>query len=296
MKETLKQDFLSSLKSIEIENFLDRIFYRPIGYRIAVLLRGTSITPNIITIISLFVGVGAGLLFYPKDIWLNVCGILLLIFANILDCVDGQLARLTGIKSIVGRVLDGIVGDLWFVSIYVCLALRLAPEIGGGLAWTLASLAGASNLVQANLVDYYKTLHLYFTSLKQGAEFETVEKVRAKHRSMKHGINKVMYWLYLYYTILQTTTTPQLQKLLIRLKAKYGEDFPEEVRLRLRKKSLETLPFVNMATFNGRSVLLIGSLLVGLPWIYLAYEVIVLNIVIFAAVLKHEDNCRRFEI
>ena len=296
MNETQKQGFLSSLKSIETENFLDRIFYRPIGYHIAVLLRGTRITPNIITIISIFVGVGAGLLFYPKDIWLNLAGILLLITANILDCVDGQLARLTGIKSDVGRVLDGVAGDLWFISIYVCLALRIAPELGNSLAWTLAGLAGASNLVQSNITDYYKTLHLYFISLKKGAEFETIEKVRAKHRSMKYGINKGMYWFYLYYTVLQTKITPQLQKLLIRLKVKYGEDFPEEVRLRLRKKNLEVMPFINMTTFNGRSVVLIMMLLVGLPWVYLLYEIVALNIVLFATMLKHEDNCRKFEV
>jgi Phosphatidylglycerophosphate synthase len=296
MKEAQKQDFLSSLKSMEIENFLDRVFYRPIGYRIALLLRGTGITPNIVTIISIFFGVGAGLLFYPTDIWMNVIGILLLIIANILDCVDGQLARLTGIKSVVGRVLDGVAGDLWFVSIYICLALRITPELGSGLAWTLAALAGASNLIQANITDYYKTLHLYFISLKKGAEFETVEKVRAKHQSMKYGINKSMYLLYSYYTILQTKVTPQLQKLLVRLKAKYGEDFPEEVRTRLRKKNLEVLPFVNITTFNGRSVVMIISLLIGMPWIYLVYEVVVLNIIIFYAIIKHENICKKFEV
>ncbi|MDR0811009.1 MAG: CDP-alcohol phosphatidyltransferase family protein [Paludibacter sp.] len=308
MNESQKQDFLSSLKSIETENFLDRIFYRPIGYRLALLLRGTGITPNVITIISIFFGVGAGYFFYPigllkgesliypQILWFNVIGIILLIIANILDCVDGQLARLTGIKSVVGRVLDGVAGDLWFVSIYFFLALRLSPEIGTGWAWTLAALAGASNLVQANLTDYYKTLHLFFISLKQGAEFETTEKVRTKYLSMKRGINRVMYWLYLYYTILQTKITPQLQKLLVRLKAKYGEDFPEDVRLRLRKKNLETMPFINMTTFNGRSVVMIISLCIGMPWIYLVYEIVILNIILFAALLRHEENCKRFEV
>ena len=39
MEETAKQyTFEDSLKSIETENLLDRIFYRPIGYRIALLL------------------------------------------------------------------------------------------------------------------------------------------------------------------------------------------------------------------------------------------------------------------
>ncbi|MDR2840114.1 MAG: CDP-alcohol phosphatidyltransferase family protein, partial [Paludibacter sp.] len=278
MNNAKKYDFLSSLKSIETENILDRLFYRPIGYQIALFFTKTRITPNMITIVSIFTGIGAGLFFYPTDIWLNVVGILLLILSNILDCVDGQLARLTGIKSEVGRILDGVAGDLWFLSIYVCIALRISPEFGAGWAWTLAALAGASNLIQANITDYYKTLHLYFISIKKGAEFLSVDKVLTKYNQMSRGINKGLFWLYLYYTILQTKITPQLQKLLANLKAKYGEDIPEDVRLRLRKKNLETMPFINLTTFNGRSIPMIISLCIGMPWIYLLYEIVVLNI------------------
>ena len=89
MEETAKQyTFEDSLKSIETENLLDRIFYRPIGYRIALLLTKTGVTPNTITIISIFIGVFAGILFFPQNIWINIAGFALLVIANILDCVD----------------------------------------------------------------------------------------------------------------------------------------------------------------------------------------------------------------
>ena len=44
---------------------------------------------------------------------------------NILDGVDGQLDRLTGIKSPIGRIVDGVAGDSWFSCIYVGFAMRL---------------------------------------------------------------------------------------------------------------------------------------------------------------------------
>ena len=56
------------------------------------MLRGTGITPNMITVISIFVGAAVGFMFYHDNLTYNICGILLLVFANILDCVDGQLA------------------------------------------------------------------------------------------------------------------------------------------------------------------------------------------------------------
>jgi len=291
-----KPTFESSLKAFEIENFFDRIAYRPIGYHIAVRLRSTRITPNMITVMSIFVGMTAGWLFYYENIWINLAGIAVLICANILDCVDGQLARLTGMKSKVGRILDGVAGDLWFVSIYVFLALRLTPHIGGALAWILALLAGISNLVQSNITDYYKTLHLYFISSKDGIEFDSVENVRKHLEEMPKCFNRFLYRLYLYYTILQTTITPCLQKLLALLHTAYPNDVPQEVRQKLRAQSLKIIPNINLMTFNWRSIILFITLLFGQVWIYLLWEIIVLNIVLIAAVSRHEKMCRNFQV
>ena len=74
--------------------------------------------PNAVTIASIFLGVAAGVLFYYNDLWLNVLGMFLLVWANSYDSADGQLARMTKQFSRIGRILDGISGDLWFVTIY----------------------------------------------------------------------------------------------------------------------------------------------------------------------------------
>ncbi len=295
--EQTKKKFEDSLKSIETENFLDRVFYRPIGYRIALLLSRTSVTPNVITIISIFIGVFAGMLLYPPHIWINLFGFVLLVFANILDCVDGQLARLTGIKSKVGRILDGLAGDFWFISIYLSIALRVSGEIDESwVIWLAVSLAGASNFIQAGITDYYKTAHLYFISQKKGEEFDTVERVKAKHAAMPKGINRFLYRLYIYYTTLQTWVTPQLQKMLKRISAKYGEDFPEDIRLFLRKTSLKVMPYLNITTFNGRSIALLVAVLTQNFWIYLLFEIICLNLLLLLAIKKYERYCKKIEI
>ena len=78
----LDKEYEASLKSIETENKIDRIFYRPIGFRIARMLKGTGITPNMVTVVSIFVGAAVGFFFYHDDLIYNVCGILLLVFAN----------------------------------------------------------------------------------------------------------------------------------------------------------------------------------------------------------------------
>ncbi len=290
----LDKEYEASLKSIETENIVDRAFYRPIGFRIARALRGTGVTPNMVTIISIFVGAAAGYMFYHDDLVYTLCGILVLVLANILDCVDGQLARLTGIKSAIGRILDGFAGDIWFASIYVGFALRLSHEYGTYWFFALAVASGLSHLVQANITDYYKTLHLYFISKDKGAEFQSLEQVRSRHKEMKLGINKTFYFLYKGYTLLQVKATPSLQRMLQSLHDKYGDDIPESVRTEFRRQSRALMRYIDLLTFNGRTIIMFIVVLIGEVWIYFLYEIIVLNVVLMVSMHKHEDMCESF--
>lgn len=290
----LNKEYEASLKSIETENIIDRVFYRPIGFRIARLLTNTGITPNMVTIISIFVGGVVGYFFYVNDIIYSIIGICLLIFANILDCVDGQLARMTGIKSAIGRILDGLAGDIWFASIYIGFAYRLMDIYGTPWFFGLAVVSGLSHLVQANITDYYKTLHLFFISKEKGAEFQSLQQVKETHKETKLGLSKVFYLLYIWYTYLQVKATPNLQKMLSSLSEKYGDDIPEAIRKSFRAQSLKLMTFIDLLTFNGRTIVMFVIVLTGHVWAYFLYEIIVLNIVLVTVMNRHEKMCANF--
>ncbi|MDR1344433.1 MAG: CDP-alcohol phosphatidyltransferase family protein [Tannerellaceae bacterium] len=284
----------TSLKSIETENFIDRIFYRPIGFRIACMLLPTKITPNTVTLISILVGASAGYFFHYQDIINNVYGILILVAANILDCTDGQLARLSGKKSAIGRILDGLAGDVWFIAIYTGLAYRLSLEHGTNWFYAIATVSGLSHLVQANITDYYKTLHLYFISKEKGSEFQTIAEVRARHKAMKPGVYKVFYLLYRFYTAIQVKATPRLQQMLGSLQGRYGDDIPGDVRLDFCRKSFRLMRYINLMTFNGRSIILFIVLFTGFAWVYFVYEIVFLNVILAFSMAKHEKICATF--
>ncbi|MDR1813288.1 MAG: CDP-alcohol phosphatidyltransferase family protein [Tannerella sp.] len=287
-------EYEKSLKSLETENYWDRNYFRPLGFRIAKALRNTGITPNAVTIISIFIGAAAGPLFYPENLALNALGVALLFIANILDCVDGQLARLTGIKSEIGRILDGLAGDIWFALIYTFLALRLNRQFDTNLFFIPAVLSALSHLLQANITDYYKTVHLFFINREKGAEFQNCAEVRRKYAAMKPGIGKVLFYFYLWYTTLQETVTPKLQKLLQTLKEKYGDDIPEDLRLSFRRSSSRLMKHcIDMMTFNWRSLVLYLSVLTGYVWFDFFFEIIILNIILCISIFKHEKICKK---
>lgn len=122
---SFKEMLHASFKSEDTEEWLDVYFTRPIGLVFALMWKRLGVHPNAITVLSIFLGVGAGLMFRHTDLMHNLIGVVLLMFANFCDSTDGQLARLTGKKTLVGRVLDGFSGDLWFFSIYAAICVRL---------------------------------------------------------------------------------------------------------------------------------------------------------------------------
>ena len=54
MEQTGQSNFKASLKSLDTEEGIDLAFYRPIGYAWACLAKKLGVTPNAITIASIF--------------------------------------------------------------------------------------------------------------------------------------------------------------------------------------------------------------------------------------------------
>lgn len=302
MTEDSQSSYQASLKSLDTEEHIDLWFYRPIGYAWACLAKRLGITPNAITIASIFLGIGAGIAFYYTNIWVNVVGILLLIWANSFDSADGQLARMTKQYSRIGRILDGVSGDIWFITIYAAICLRemhTSPlfEAYPWAIWVIAAAAGACHSVQAATADYYRQFHLYFLKGKEGSELDSAAQLRAKYNATPWRGNlwsKTILWFYMNYTANQERMSPEMQKLRAKLKEKYGDNIPDDkFRAAFRKGSLPLMKYTNILSFNWRSIALFVSVLINRPWYYFLFELVVLNAILVYMVVRHESLCRR---
>lgn len=293
-----KPSLESTLKSSDTEETIDIYFYRPIGYRWALLFQKLGVTPNAVTIASIFIGIGSGICFYFDNIWASILGIFLLVWANSFDSADGQLARMTKQFSALGRVLDGFAGNLWFASIYIGICLRLYP-IWGGWIWVLAIVTGYFHSKQAAMADYYRNIHLLFLKGKSGSELDNVSELNIKFRSLtwrKDFFAKLVVFFYRNYTRDQESRTKNFQKMFASLKERYGETYPEAFRVAFRQKSLPLMKYTNILSFNTRAIALFISILIGQPWIYFVFELVVLNILLIYMILTHEKICKKFTI
>ena len=302
MTEADKIQYRASLKHPDVEEPIDLWFYRPVGFRVALLGRRFGWTPNQITIVSIFLGVGCGILCYPQDLWLNLLAIVLLILADIGDSADGQLARLTRQYSQLGRILDGAAGDFWFAAIYIAIALRLTPE-WGIWCWLMAIVTGICHAQQAAMADYYRQFHLLCVKGEQGSELDDASDVARQYAETKFSddpVLKVFLWFYRNYTKGQERLTPQFQKLRKRLRegsngsnGLNGSNVPEGFWQSLRQQSLPLMPIANALTFNCRAITLFIALMLGMPWLYWAAELTIFNALCIYMVCRHEAMCRK---
>ena len=302
----IKEQYKSSLKSMDTEETLDLMFYRPIGYMWALLCARLGITPNAITIASIFLGVAGGVLFYfgrTEDLWLNYVGMFLLVWANSFDSADGQLARMTKQYSRLGRILDGLSGDFWFVAIYFAICFRVNEtseffmQYWGGWIWIMAVLAGGCHAKQAAMADYYRQFHLFFLKGKEGSELDSCDHLDKDFSEVPwkgHFWKKITMMVYRNYTANQEVMTPSMQALRCEMKARYGEEIPQGFRDAFRAKSKPLMKYTNMLSFNTRVIALFVSIIVRMPWLYFAFELTVLNLMLLYMILRHENICRNF--
>ncbi len=300
-KGSLRSNFRASLKSMDTEEHIDLYFYRPIGYAWAVLARRLGITPNAITIASIFLGVGAGVCFYFNNIWINIAGALLLIWADSFDSADGQLARMTGQYSRIGRILDGLSGDLWFAAIYVAICLRENVTSEFFMAhhwviWVMAVMTGLCHATQAAMGDYYRQFHLYFLKGEEGSELENADDLRRKYNALSWGRDfwqKLVMTFYLNYTVGQESRTPRMQRLRAAIRERFGTRIPQSFRDEFRSLSLPLMKYTNILSFNVRTIALFAAILIfRMPWLYFAFELTVLNVLLIYMMFRHERICR----
>ena len=148
------------------------------------------------------------------------------------------------------------------------------------------------------MADYYRNIHLYFLKGEAGSELDTYAQQRALMRSLpwnrKEWFHKIYLYFYGNYTRGQERQTPKFQKFYALVRQRYADGIPQPLKERFRAASLPLMKYANILTFDARVIVLFLSLFINMPWLYLAFEVIVLEAVRYYTRHTHETFCERF--
>jgi hypothetical protein len=270
---SLFQEYKNSLKKIEVEEAFDLYFYRPLAFLLVKLIYNTNITPNQLTVISMVFGVLGGVSYSFGNHKAYIAGAILYLLYNVVDCSDGQLARMKKNGTKVGRILDGIADYVVSLALYLGIGFGFANNSSNPvLMWIITAAAGFSNAFQSGLLDYYRNRYLDYvlnrvSVLDEGVkvfedEYERLKNVKGRY------FDKIIIWIYLKYSAIQQSVTnpkPDQEKIKTHISAE------EYVKKNQWLISLWTIlgpttqwTFLIITSFLNRiDIYVIGILLVG---------------------------------
>ncbi len=274
-------DYRRSLKDIEVEEVLDLYFYRPLAFALVKAVYRTNITPNQLTVFSMFIGILGGISFGFGHRLAVILGAVLYGVCIVFDCADGQLARLKRNGTRLGRILDGMIDYVVGLSIYLGIGLGLAPESGQleRAWWLIVAAAAASNIFHSVTVDYFRNRFTdYVLGSSSHVEDEDClgfkEELDALKAHKGKNLRKAAIGMYLWYLNLQKKLTLQWNS------AKPVKKLNQEEFFRKNKAALRGWTFLGSTTGG---MLLIVSTLIGRIDFYFWGRIIVGNL--WAAVM-----------
>jgi phosphatidylglycerophosphate synthase len=140
-----EQTLIRSLKG-GLEGFVDRHFNRRCSRWITRWLLRTPLTPNGVTVLATAVGVLASVAFGVGGYAAGVIGALLFQLSTILDCCDGEVARLTFMESAFGEQLDVVLDNVVHIALYAGIAWASYEDNWGPVALLLGGFAMLGNV------------------------------------------------------------------------------------------------------------------------------------------------------
>jgi len=179
---SLKEEYKSSLKSPDVEEILDLFIYRPLSFLFVKLIYPTNLTPNQISVIAMFLGILSGVFYSFGTYQFFIFAAASFFMCNLLDCADGQLARLKKNGTRVGRIIDGLIDYVTATATFLGIGFALGsnPEFGAKY-WIVVAAGGISRAFQNMYFDYFRNLYLRYVYHKVDdvkREIEAYEKLR----------------------------------------------------------------------------------------------------------------------
>jgi phosphatidylglycerophosphate synthase len=157
---TLVGEYRKSLKPPEIEEHINLLLNRPVGFSLAKVFQKLNLSPNSVTLVSLLCGISSGVLFSRSaytDIMLAAVLLQCMIF---FDCADGQLARLTGRGTRFGRIIDTFADLATHGSIFTGVSIGLYRTADSPLPFVLGFLSLVSMHLHMALFDHFKSVYI----------------------------------------------------------------------------------------------------------------------------------------
>ncbi len=262
--------YKSSLKSRRGDEVLNTYFIRPLAAIFVGVLFPLPILPVHVVLTNLMFGLVSAVAIVKGQLAL---GGILLFTKNILDAVDGQLARARHQEDRRGRFLDSISDFLVNFAVFLALGLFLFRETGNPFYFLLAFLGFLGLSLRVSYFVYYFVSFLHSeTKLTTNRTIETITDVDRQGDPVALRLQRLYLLLYGW--------QDHLIRRIDRWSADPAKSLPPHARQAFTKKWFTQSVALRLSSFLGLGTELtfvIGALFLKHPGVYLYFNLIGLN-------------------
>ena len=155
-----------------------QLWVRRASFPITYLFINTGWTANMVSVLSWIVIAAAAVLLCINNFWCMLAGVILTNFWLVLDCVDGNIARVKKQKSFMGDFFDAVAGygPFSFTTIGLGFAAYhtsfIIPEDYRFYLFALAGVAAVANIYMRLI--HQKYLNCFFVAKKELNELDEI--------------------------------------------------------------------------------------------------------------------------
>lgn len=278
------EDFLfeKTLKTKPDDTFFNiQSYFYITSKQITKLLFYTRITPHQVILISMIFGFAASFLLIQDKFYLVAAGAVLLFYKNVLDKVDGSLARAKNLASRRGRFYDSISDFLVSLAVFVAIGFKLSSKYNNPVFYVISFAALIFSMLQCSFFIYYQVAFIKYSgkeTINRLLENITEEDIASqdKFTILLQRIFQLIYGWQDY--IVFKIDSFFLKK----LKYRFG-DVPMLLDFWYKNKSF--LTFASILSIGSHMVLIAAFALAGRLEYYLFVNLILWNLLLGLAVI-----------
>lgn len=159
-----KFQYEKTLKTKPEDSFLNlQQFLFVTSKQITRLLYYTPVTPHFVILLSMILGIGASYLIIQDSRTLVIIGAVLLFYKNVLDKVDGSLARAKGLDSRRGRFYDSISDFIVTLASFTAISYKLYLVYHSPAIFVIGFAAMICSMLQCSYFIFYQVSFIRYT-------------------------------------------------------------------------------------------------------------------------------------
>lgn len=259
--------------------------------QITKLLYYTPVTPHFVILLSMIFGVAASYLIIQDDKILVIAGALLLFYKNVLDKVDGSLARAKGVDSRRGRFYDSISDFIVTLTSFTAISYKLYIAYNDPIWFVVGFTAMIFSMLHCSYFIYYQVSFIKFTgkqTVNRIIETVTDEDIK-KQDKLTTFLQRIFMLIYGWQDILMAALDNYYYK---KLDMMTPANKKEELNV-IWYKNKPFLTFASSLSIGTHIFLICLAAVFNMFEYYLFVNLILMNLLLILSIIYHCNSAKK---